>query len=348
MCAKGLPVRQTGIGWGDCRMKRDPLSFAFAAALLAIAIPKSALATPHGSIGGIDHALIWTRNIDQLTSILAVKLGFQVRPGGDFGDGVANRLIPFADKSYLELLYFTLPETQLKGDPRDIYAATERGTLANIFALEAHNIEGIERELQDKGWQLAPSSPMTYDPDGKGPQPPRDSMWRTVGFKSPPLTSADLFFIKYNLGAPTPADEADRTVFRRHPNGAQRISAVWLLAADAKAESERLLRMGFNSAGEVKLPEQGLRGFRFDSAGETILALEPDGSGPAADALRQRGPHLYGISIAVTEIGIARRIAEWGYGKEMKSYQGLLGKSFAAPTSTELGFMLEFHQAQPL
>lgn len=344
-CRTHARVRQASNLPGGCQMKIRSVCFAYATALLALGNPSSASAAQHGPVGGLDHVLIWTRNIDQLTSIMAVKLGFQVRPGGDFGDGVANRLIPFADKSYLELLYFTVPEAQLKGDVRSAYAATERGTLANNFALEARSIEDVQRQLGNKGWKLAPSSPMTYDPDGDGPAPPRESLWRIVGFESPPLTTGDLFFIKYNLAPPTPADEADRVVFRRHPNGAQRISAVWLLAADAKTESKRLERMGFEPAGAVKLPEQGLRGFRFDSAGETILALEPDGPGAAADALRQRGPHIYGISVAVAEIGIARRIAEWGYGREMTSYEGLLGKSFAAPTTGDLGFMLEFHQS---
>lgn len=329
-------------------MKTRSMTLALTGALLACGIRGPASAAPVGAIGGLDHVLVWTRNIDQLTSIMTVKLGFQVRPGGDFGDGVANRIIPFADKSYLELLYFTRPGEQLKGDPVKIYAATERGTLANMFALETGSIEDIERQLRDKGWKLAPSSPMTYDPDGDGPKPAQESFWRTVGFEAPPLTSGDLFFIKYNLAPPSPADAADRIVFRRHPNGALRISAVWLLAADAKAEGDRLLRMGFKPVGAVNLPEQRLHGYRFDSAGETILALEPSGDGAAADALRQRGPHIYGMSIAVAEIGIARRIAEWGYGREMTSYQGLLGESFAAPTTAELGFIMEFHQSPSL
>ena len=326
-------------------MKIARLTAALAGTLLAMGMPNAAAAAEVGSVRGLDHVLIWSRNIDQITSIMAVKLGFQVRPGGDFGDGVANRLIPFADKSYLELLYFTLPEAQLTGEARESYAATQRGTVTNMFALEAGNIEDVERQLRDKGWQLEPSSPMTYDPDGEGPEPPRESMWRTVGFESPPLSSGNLFFIKYNLSPPSPADQADRVVFRRHPNGAQGVSAVWLLSADTKAESERLLRMGFSPVGEVKLTEHGLRGFRFDSSGETILALEPDGPGAAADALKQRGPHIYGVSIAVADVGLARRIAEWGYGREMTSYQGLLGKSYAAPTHAELGLIMEFHQA---
>ena len=325
-------------------MKTNYLKAAMAAALIASATPQAASAAQENPVGGLDHVLIWTRNIDQITSVMTVKLGFQVRPGGDFGDGVANRLIPFADRSYLELLYFTRPEAELAEEPREVFAATERGTMANMFALEAIDVEAASSQLRGRGWALAPDSPMTYDPDGDGPQPPRESTWRTIGFQSPPLTSANLFFIKYQRGPSSPVDEADRIVFRRHPNGAQRISAVWLLSPDAEAESEKLTRMGFNRAGEVSLPEQGLRGFRFDSAGETILALQPVGPGPAADALAQRGAHVYGLSIEVEDVGRARRIAEWGYGREMTTYQGLLGEAFAAPTSAELGFMLEFHQ----
>lgn len=326
-------------------MKSRCLRLALGTALLALATPSSASAAQQGSVGGLDHVLLWSRNIDQITSIMAVKLGFQVRPGGDFGDGVANRVVPFTDNSYLELLYFTLPETELKGEARESYAATQRGPMVNMFALEAGNIEDIESQLQKKDWKLAPSTPMTFDPDGDGPKPPRESMWRTVGFEKPPLSSANLFFIKYNQAPTSLIDEADRVVFRRHPNTAQKISAIWLLAENAEAESGRLSRLGFERGVSVNLPEQGLRGFRFDSAGETILVLEPTGPGPGTDALKSRGPHIYGISIAVADVGQARRIAEWGYGREMKSYDGLLGKSFAAPTFEELGVLMEFHQS---
>jgi hypothetical protein len=38
----------------------------------------------------LDHILLWGRSIDEVTAILAVKLGFQIRPGHD-ADGVAIR-----------------------------------------------------------------------------------------------------------------------------------------------------------------------------------------------------------------------------------------------------------------
>src|SRR5690348_11948703 len=57
----------------------------------------------------LDHILLWGRSIDQVTSAMAVKLGFQVRPGRDPG-GVANRYIRFADSGFVELLGITRPD----------------------------------------------------------------------------------------------------------------------------------------------------------------------------------------------------------------------------------------------
>lgn len=320
--------------------------FAYAAALVATPFAGPATSSEPFTVGGLDHVLIWSRNIDQITSVMAVKLGFQVRPGGDFGDGVANRIVPFADNSYLELLYFTLPEDKLAGKPRQYFEETADGALANMFAFGTGDIEALESQLTANNWQLTPTSPKTFDPDGAGPLPPRELQWRTVGFISPPLRSADIFFIRYNRSQLNPTDLADRAVFSRHPNTAQRISAIWLLAQDADVEGERLARLGFQNAGAVELTHHGLSGYRFDSGDGTVFTLEATGSGDGAEIFKRRGPHVYGISIAVADVDQARRISEWGYGREMISYDGPLGKSFTAPTTEDLGLVVEFHKGK--
>ena len=66
-------------------------------------------AVPAAPAARLDHILLWGRDIDQVTAVMAVKLGFQVRPGRDPG-GVANRYIRFADSSFIELLGITRPD----------------------------------------------------------------------------------------------------------------------------------------------------------------------------------------------------------------------------------------------
>jgi hypothetical protein len=290
-----------------------------------------------------DHVLVWTRDIDKVTAVAAVKLGFQVRPGGEFDDGVANRLVRFANGTYLELLYFARPPGELRGDARDDYAATARGTVANGVGIQVGDVDTTARLLRDNGWKLEPETPMTYDPDGDGPLPAQESMWRTVEFSDPPLTAADIFFIHYKDAQRTPSQIADNAVFRTHPNGAVGISSVWLLSADPEADAARLLRLGFDRRQPVELAAQGLSGLQLACGEGSILVLKPSAPGPAADALAARGPHLYGVGVEVADLRRAQRVVERGYGQNIALYKGVAGDAFMAPTYGELGFVVEFH-----
>lgn len=311
-------------------------------ALAIVAAPTHA-ETPPVSDRSPDHVLVWTRNVDSVTAILAVKLGFQVRPGGEFGDGVANRIVRFPNRSYLELLYFARPPGELQGAAREDYAATAHGTVANNFGIQAADVEATARQLRRNGWKLEPQSSMTFDPDGPGPLPPQERTSRTVSFPDLPLTSADMFFIHYKQNELTPTQRADGEVFTRHPNGAVRISSVWLLSGDPEVDAARLTRLGFERREPVELAALGLRGLRFNAGSGSILVLQPSGPGAAADALAARGPHLYGVGVEVADLDRARRIVERSYGQKLITYRGVAGDAFAAPTHGELGVVIEFH-----
>jgi len=290
-----------------------------------------------------DHVLIWTRNVDKLTAIMAVKLGFQVRPGGVFGDGVANRIIRFPNRSYLELLYFAKAPSELQGQARRDYAATARGNVANNFGIQAADIDTTVRQLSRDGWKLDPQTPMTFDPDGPGPLPAQERTSRIVSFPRPPLIASDLFFIHYKPIELTATQRADSEVFTRHPNGALRLSSVWLLSGDPEVDAARLSRLGFVGRKPVEFPAIGLRGLEFVAGEGSILLLQPSGPGPAANALAGRGPHLYGVGIEVADLDRARRIVGRSYGETIVSYKGAMGDAFLVPTHGELGFVVEFH-----
>lgn len=312
----------------------------------AAAQPAPAPSTPSlfSTDGGLDHVLVWTRDRDGGTAALAMKLGFNVRPGGDFGDGIANRIVRFSDRTYLELLFFTRPESDMQGDARDAFRATARGTISNNFGLEVADVDATAARLRAGGWTLNTDSPLTFDPDGPGPLPAEPARWRTTGFPTPPLASSDLFFIHYARQAMSPEREADLAVFTRHPNGARRISAIWLLTRDFDAEAARLRRIGFTESGTVALPRYGAQGLRFAAGRGSILLLMPLGAGQAADALATRGPQVFGISIETDDLARARRMVQRGYGVEIETYSGPFGESFAAPTQSDLGITIEFHR----
>ena len=294
----------------------------------------------------LDHVLLWSKDIDRVTAILAVKLGFQVRTGGDFPDGVANRLVWFYNDTYLELLYFTKAAAQLDGDALAAYRYAARGPGANSFALTVLDPEKARAHLESAGYPLKLPEPTLFTPEGPGREPPQEPLWTTVGFQRSPLRGSEIFFIRYSDPPPTPEQRANSRVFRTHPNGGQRISSVWLLVEDAEAERRALERLGIGErVTSVRMPHIGAHGFAVEFRGDRILVLQPDGSGQALEAFAERGAQLLGVSIETDALDRAKRLVERGYGTKIEPYTGWGGTAFLAPSRKDLGLIIEFHAA---
>jgi hypothetical protein len=249
-----------------------------------------------------------------------------------------------ADGSYVELLGITRPGADMDPGMLADQASLRGGAGARTFGLRTPTLDLRRRQLAAQGF--APTnvfSASANDPDGDGPgHPPR---WRLFAFDDKPLSS-HLFFIDYARLATTPARAIDGRSARMHPNGAQAVTAFWLLSADAGADKDRLARMGFGGATAIRLPRLAARGYCVPVGGKRLLALQPDGPGTAADALRTGGPQIFGIDVAVADIDMARRRVARGYEAELATYDGWSGRSFLAPTYADLGLLVEF-QALP-
>jgi hypothetical protein len=305
------------------------------AVLSCFALP-AAEAAPPAPANRLDHILLWGKQLDQSTADLAVKLGFQVRPGRD-PNGVANRYVRFGDGTYIELLGFTRPNPELDPGEAADQASLKGQPGARSFGIRSFALDRDQALLKAKGLPVTPvfaASP--NDPDGLGPgQPPR---WRLFAFEAPPLSSS-LFYIDY---APQAA-HADDAIVRQHPNGARALSAVWMLSADAAANRTALARLGYADALPVRLPQVGARGFCVAVGPTALLLLEPDGAGAAQAALSRGGAQILGVSVAVEDLARTRRLVERSYGQPAAPYRGLLGEAVLAPTADDLGLLIEFH-----
>ena len=310
-------------------------------ALFAFARPATASEHPQvPDLGQLDHVLLWGRNIDEVTSVMTAKLGFQVAPGRNPA-GVANRYVRMADGSYVELEGITRPKADMDPGMLADQASLHGGAGARTFGLRTHTLDLRREQLTGQGFAPTPVfSAAPNDPDGDGAgHPPR---WRLFAFEHDPLSS-HLFFIDYAVLAATPARQADTRTVRMQPNGAQAVTAFWLLSKDAGADRDRLARMGFGNATPIRFPQLAARGYCVPIGSKRLLALEPDGPGLAADALRTGGPQVLGIDVAVADIETARRRVARGYEVGLASYRGLFGSSFLAPTRGDLGMLIEFH-----
>lgn len=306
----------------------------------SLALPAAGTTGPASGSASIDHILLWGRDIDQVSALMAVKLGFQVRPGRNPG-GVANRYVRMSDGSYLELEGITRKDATMDPGMRADQAVLHGGPGARTFGLRSTELDAMRMLLQQRG--LAPTAVFSAspdDPDGGGPSaPPR---WRLFAFDHQPLSS-NLFFIDYAAPGNDAVRATDDRVAREHPDTARELSAVWLLSPDADADRRQFERMGLTGATPVHLARIAARGYAVPVGRKRILVLQPDGAGIAAEALRKGGSQVLGVSIGVTDLDRAKRQVERGYEKKLPGYPGVLGASFLAPTQDDLGLLIEFH-----
>jgi len=288
----------------------------------------------------LDHILLWGRGIDQATSVMAVKLGFQVRPGRDPG-GVANRYVRLADGSFVELLGVTRTDPTFDPGMKEDRQALKGGPGSRTFGFRSTALDAVYGRLKKLHYAV---TPFFTGPDGAKPG------WRLFAFDRAPLSS-NTFFIDYAADyAPDqfdPANAGDYRVTREHPNGARELSSIWLVSGDAESDRRQLEKMGFGHAVPVRLPQLGAAGFCVPVGPTVLLALQPDGKGVAAQTLASGGPRVLGVSFGVIDLGRAQRWVERGYERSLATYRGVSGESFLAPTRDDLGLSIEFHAMVP-
>ena len=308
------------------------------ASLVGLCTAQASIAatTPAAPATRLDHILLWGRGIDQVTSVMAVKLGFQVRPGRD-PDGVANRYIRFSDSSFVELLGVTRANPQFDPGMKEDQQALKGGPGSRTFGFRSSSLDAIHQSLQALHYAV---TPFFSGPDSAKPG------WRLFAFDKAPLSS-NTFFIDYAAGyAPDqfdPANADDYRVTREHPNGARELTSIWLVSGDADADRRQLEKMGYGHAVPVKLAAVGARGYCVPVGPTALLVLQPDGTGVAAQTMASGGPRILGVSFGVTDLARAQRWAERGYEQKLATYRGLSGESLLAPTQDDLGLSIEFH-----
>ncbi|WP_057918368.1 VOC family protein [Lysobacter antibioticus] len=323
------------------RSKRATRMFVLWSALVVGMVPSVASAAESvADTTEIDHALLWGRDIDQISAVMAVKLGFQVRPGRSAG-GVANRYVRMADRSYLEVFGLQRANAELDPGMQADQASLRGGAGSRTFGLRSSILDQAHKFLQQQAFVPTPIfTASRTDPDGDGPaSPPR---WRLFAFEPQPLSS-HLFFIDYAALDATPGRVSDERIAPQHPNGAEALTGLWLLSSDADADRRQFERMGFPTAIPVRLSHIAARGYCVPVGHKRIFALQPDGPGAAADALRNGGRQVLGLSIAVADLDLAKRRVERGYETELARYRGALGDAFLAPSQDDLGLLIEFH-----
>lgn len=291
--------------------------------------------------GGVDHILIWSRDRDAATAVLRDRLGFTVRDGGQFPDGVSNRLVLFSDQSYLELLFIDDMATARVQTPDDV-KFLEMTYGPSHFGLETSRLDGARDLTIAAGLPASEPDSMAYDPDGpEGPKPAEPGPWRTMDFGKGNVPG-EPFLIQYAPSADEPGSLERRRQAAIHPNGAVRLSAVWVAVNDLRAAGRTYARLGLTRQRPVALPHLNGRGLAIRTNDSWILLVEPKGPGRAQDALAWVGHRVFGVSIEVADLNTARTVLQRG-GIAPEAFHGPFGPALMPPSRQELGLFFEFH-----
>ncbi len=294
-----------------------------------------------------DHVLIWTLDPGAASRALT-RLGFVVRPGGQFPDGVANSTVMFADQTYLELLHFARPELATDEKAKAALAFVAMGPGADSFAFQVPSVEAAAGSLTAAGFQVGDLDPEIFDPDGpEGPRPSQPADWRDFHFRTSPVTGAEVFFIQYPPDQPRNAAQQQRFSARTtHPNSARRLTEVWLLVRDVDAEADAYVRMGLEAGPAGSSPRFGAKTRSIQAGDGRIILLEADGVGVAADRMARRGPQILGVTIAVNDMAQAERLVRAAYPGASGIEDHPDGPTLLAPTDVDLGLFIAFRPSQ--
>jgi catechol 2,3-dioxygenase-like lactoylglutathione lyase family enzyme len=198
----------------------------------------------------LDHVVFVVRDLQAAIADYR-RRGFTVTPGGEHADGAThNALVPFADRSYLELVAFHDLGQSLTHPWWNI--AADGGGLAD-FALLSDDLAADSAALADLV-KRPPQEGGRIKPDGV------EIRWRTAVLKAPlPFVIEDL----------TPRDlRVPGGAATEHANGATGIASVVLGAVDIADVEWRYAALRERGAPKIELrkaEQDGLLDVRFRS-----------------------------------------------------------------------------------
>lgn len=258
----------------------------------------------------IDHVIVAGRDLDALEALYA-RLGFSVSGGGTHPHlGTRNRIVVLG-QDYVELLGVADVEMASPVLTRRLFN-TDTGWVG--FAVQSDDIARETEAMRSRGV------------DVRGPIPGRlvapggsTRSWRVTMIGDDDLWAAAEplpFLIQHDTtGEDHWRELAGAEGVAAHPNGAQRVSAVYLAVRDLEAAAASFAR-AYSLQGGASRYDDFLRAdavtLPLASDGERIVLARPAGSGPVQRRLDDVGEGVCAVSLTVasraeTEAELRRR-----------------------------------------
>lgn len=264
---------------------------------------------PSGVQRGLDHIVICVRDLAAAQRFYQA-LGFTTTPTAQHPFGTANSLVQLQG-NFIELLSVGQPDKIAEAQPGHFsFGAYNRDFLArregfSMLVFESGDARADQAEFAAKG--LATYAPFDFSRQASLPDGSEVTVAFSLAFVTDPRLPEAVFFT-CQQHAP---EHFWKPQYQRHANGAQAISAVYLLADDPLALTD--LFAGLQGADRVRTEGQSLQ---VETARGRIEVLSPAGWQRRFHAAPPAGlpatPCLAGFAVALPDLSAATDILARG------------------------------------
>jgi catechol 2,3-dioxygenase-like lactoylglutathione lyase family enzyme len=282
----------------------------FSSATTAAGPPDHAATRPAvlGSGMGLNHVSIPVHDLPATLALFRDQLGFNASSWGRFAEGLENGGVEFSNHTYLEFEAVYDPQKAASSD-EVAFLKDHEGAIG--FGLETDSAQRAAKFLRSRG--IAAKVATTTSEGYAEPGVKFSGTWLFREIDLPKETPGGPFLIEYNRANHAPAKDPDveqkRALERIHPNGAIRLSAVWIAVKNLNASIETYKRLGLVPGRAIELPDLAADGREIAAGSGLLLLLAPKvahNAGPVDDFLASRGEGLMGVTIEVADIARVR------------------------------------------
>jgi catechol 2,3-dioxygenase-like lactoylglutathione lyase family enzyme len=305
---------------------------------------------PHPPLGqgwGVDHVGVGIRDLTKAQRDYE-QLGFKVSEGGHFPGGLFNSIIDFENKTYLELLSVRQAQgnTASQGDAAEIADFVKKHEGAMFLGLNVSSAKVAASYLKTQNFDVEGPDPGSLMKEGETKPPP--TQWYSVSTADKPAPnklgfSVPIFLIEYLSN--DWYDKARKEGRIEHPNTATGIHAVWFAVHDLKSQLRTLRDAGFEADESREVQLLGARGRELKAGSGAMILLESsDKSSVLQKHLSDHDEGIIAVSVEVSDLSKAQRMAESVTGSKIDIYKGTYGRSFLLSPDVTHGVWLEMFQ----
>jgi len=294
---------------------------------------------------GVDHVGVVVRDLAQAQHDYE-GLGFKISKGGHFPGGLSNCIVRFQDDSYLELL--SVSGTK-QGDASDIAEFAKKHEGAMFLGINVSSAKAAADYLKAHNFDVPDPEPGSIMSESETKPPP--PQWYTVGTADKPAANKEGFTIPIFLIEYLSKDRMEKSRaegWMDHSNTAMSIHSVWFAVHDMEAQVRTLRDAGLEIGESREAKFLGARGREVKAGhGGLVLLESSDQKGLLTQYLTDHDEGIIALSIEVSDLDKARRLAESSMGSKLNTYNGFYGPSFMLPPKVTHGVWIEmFHAAE--